>query len=372
MAPEQINEGKVDARTDLYALGVIFYECLTGRIPFDGDTNITTMMQHCNMPLPPMKQKNPNAAVPEAVEAIVRHMLEKDPANRPQSMDAFIKQLSALEESLYGANVSGANAPLSGPVSANTLEAAVDRVSRPDAMAISGAQQMTAQSPGVVSSGSHPAASTPSTGRPSGPPTGTHRSLTRSQFPDTQMPLPAKRGTSPLAIVLALVIGVGLIAAVGLFVLRSQTHASSGSGGAASSSASTGASYTLTIESTPSGAEVRDGDKVLGSTPLSLPIDRATVQREPRKFVVHADGYAPHTLYQGDSESSVRVVAVLEKQEATKPPATTTDAPDTSASTAKPPVYAGRNPPPPPATTTAAQTTSRTPPPPPNDIKLSR
>lgn len=84
MAPEQITDtSRVDARADIYALGVTLYEALTGRRPFKGDSGWDLMMLHVNdMPTDPREH---NPAVPAAVAEIVMRCLEKNPDDRFQS-----------------------------------------------------------------------------------------------------------------------------------------------------------------------------------------------------------------------------------------------------------------------------------------------
>jgi serine/threonine protein kinase len=81
MAPEQCRSKAVDARTDLYAMGVIMFEVFTGRLPFPGPDYIDTVNGHLSSP-PPLP--NDYAKVPGEVEALILHCLEKDPDRRPQ------------------------------------------------------------------------------------------------------------------------------------------------------------------------------------------------------------------------------------------------------------------------------------------------
>jgi serine/threonine-protein kinase len=66
MAPEQIRGDKVDARTDIYSLGVIMYEMLTGKVPFDRPNSVNILMAHVNEDAPPMRQMNPSIQVSPA------------------------------------------------------------------------------------------------------------------------------------------------------------------------------------------------------------------------------------------------------------------------------------------------------------------
>ena len=83
----------------------------------------------------------------------------------------------------------------------------------------------------------------------------------------------------------------------------------------ASSSTASRSVFTLIVESTPEGAEVTDvsdgGEAVLGTTPLRMPIERASLKGAPRRFVLRLAGYTPYTLLQPDSESDVHVLAEL-------------------------------------------------------------
>jgi serine/threonine-protein kinase len=80
LAPEQVEGREPDARTDVYALGVVLYECLTGRPPFAADTEVATAMAHVHTE--PLKPRQLRAGIPRALEAIVTRAMAKDPADR--------------------------------------------------------------------------------------------------------------------------------------------------------------------------------------------------------------------------------------------------------------------------------------------------
>jgi len=90
MAPEQVLRGRVDARTDVYALGVLAYECLAGRLPFRADTLVDLLVKQAKEPPPPFAVE---LGVPAALETIVRRCLEKKPEARYESAAALVAAL---------------------------------------------------------------------------------------------------------------------------------------------------------------------------------------------------------------------------------------------------------------------------------------
>ncbi|HEY1015564.1 MAG TPA: protein kinase, partial [Herpetosiphonaceae bacterium] len=96
LAPEQAQGLGATPRSDIYALGVVTYEMLTGRLPFAGDTPLAVAMQHVQSPPPPPRQFNP--AIPPQLEAIVLQAMAKDPNQRPASARAFAELLRTYRE----------------------------------------------------------------------------------------------------------------------------------------------------------------------------------------------------------------------------------------------------------------------------------
>ncbi|WP_053650224.1 serine/threonine-protein kinase, partial [Streptomyces sp. XY431] len=98
-APEQASTGTVTASADLYALGVVLYECLTGRLPFEGETALELILKHLTDPVPPLP-----ADVPAPVRAVVEGAMAKDPALRWPDAAAMA---SAVRAALAGEPVAG-------------------------------------------------------------------------------------------------------------------------------------------------------------------------------------------------------------------------------------------------------------------------
>ena len=93
MAPEQVAGKHVDERADIYALGVILFEMLTGRVPFTGDSPIAVGFQQLKDPPPPPRSINPQ--IPEDVEKIILKALEKDPIRRYRNVDELRKDFES-------------------------------------------------------------------------------------------------------------------------------------------------------------------------------------------------------------------------------------------------------------------------------------
>src|SRR5438552_1030915 len=86
MAPEQVRARHGDERTDLYSLGVILYEMLTGKVPWSGDS--AQQVMHAKLEEYPTPPRELRPEIPPALEEIVLHALERRPERRPESAPA--------------------------------------------------------------------------------------------------------------------------------------------------------------------------------------------------------------------------------------------------------------------------------------------
>jgi serine/threonine-protein kinase len=159
MAPEQIQGLEVDGRTDIYAVGVVLYEMLTGRMPFQGETEYAVMQaQVQQMPVPPRVF----AEMPAAVEACVMRALAKKPAERYQSAGEFVEALQAAVR--QPSATASASAIFVAPAE-ETREFKSD-----PALLAGGLLPKTPVPPPAVSAQSWPATPAPAASQPSLPP----------------------------------------------------------------------------------------------------------------------------------------------------------------------------------------------------------
>jgi serine/threonine protein kinase len=112
MAPEQVRRQPLDARTDLYALGLVFYEMLVGQQPFVAESFPDLVVKMLTEPLVLPTEKNP--LIPKPIEAVIVKMLERKKENRHQSMAEFLIALEEAEEQCSILSLSPTISPTQG------------------------------------------------------------------------------------------------------------------------------------------------------------------------------------------------------------------------------------------------------------------
>lgn len=287
MSPEQIVHGGVDHRTDVYALGVLMFEALCGVPPFQREDLIQTLMAHVHEPIPEMASVAPNVHVPLAVEAMVRRCMSKEPSERPPDMDSVLAEIDVCARAL-GFPVAPSDRY---DVESGELMRGDHVVTRSDALT-----RAEGRSPSlsITKSENAPLVFSP-------------------ENPDTKTLARAKSSRKLLIVIALLLLPISAGALFVLFRHTSTTEVSHSSDqpGAAEPSTPSHA-FVLWIDSTPSGAEVLEGDTVLGTTPMQLSIDNDTVRDLPKRLTLRAPGHRPYSLVQGPSKDNVRVAVALQ------------------------------------------------------------
>ncbi len=289
MAPEQIQGEAADGRIDIYALGVILFEMLTGKVPFDRPSSVNILMAHVHDEPPMFEEVNPDVHVPFELEAVVRRCLAKSPIDRYATMDQV---LAALKQVGVGASS--------------------------DVSVRSGASRLSAEAIHASSDGETATITSSEISAPIGTPSGVVAREARAATPAADASEPASPRSGPPAWVYAGALGVVLAIGLGAawFFSRSNgaaetptapttpaDHPIAGSGddprgaevtatprsgepargeprgpssdeasgsGASTEPPSTPAPVHVLITSIPSGASVAVGERNLGTTPIDM------------------------------------------------------------------------------------------------------
>jgi len=106
IAPEQARGQKVDPKTDIYSLGAVLYELLTGDVPFAGDNFVAVAMRHVNEPAPSALEHRPDCSL--RLDLAIQRAMAKDPVDRFESMDDFVIELEACLAEVDGRSDEGA------------------------------------------------------------------------------------------------------------------------------------------------------------------------------------------------------------------------------------------------------------------------
>ncbi|AUX45623.1 protein kinase [Sorangium cellulosum] len=326
MAPEQITNGGVSARTDIYALGVMMYEMLSGHVPFDKGASVGTLMSHVNDQVPPMQTYNLGLAVSPAMAAIVYRCLEKDPALRFSSMNELVAALKLTEGGVVTREAGDSLPVLAGPGAAGHRSSMPSLSTTGDIPGISSPSSLPPASTAVTYTGP---LSTETTLQQPSPPVFVTPSITDSMgprpapSPEELAPLAAAaspgRRLTPWAIAAVLAAGVGVAAVVASRPQPEQpASAARGEPGAAGTPpaettapapiAAAAAPRTLRVESAPPGAAVREGNKELcAETPCEITWRGAAAEpASEHELVFEKKGFKAATVRVSGAEEKVR------------------------------------------------------------------
>ncbi|MCB9708547.1 MAG: serine/threonine protein kinase [Myxococcales bacterium] len=270
MAPEQCAGTHVDARTDIYALGVILYEMVSGSVPFEADNWMAILSLHLYEP-PQMLAEQPLAKnLPPALEAIIMKCLAKDPEHRYASMPDLIVDLERVYDGASNPRELGLNLKL------------VQRLSRP------------------------------------------------SELPLRRKPGAARWRSLAGALLALLLVAAGV--AVGIIMTRRNERAASTATampkpmavGTAASIPATTVSETVRVTTEPEKAQVLEAGMLLGTTPLEVPRPLGEAERD---LELRKPGYAARRLRIFSNTPSAVQVALSRKAPFTKPSRNSTKKP---------------------------------------------
>jgi serine/threonine protein kinase len=347
MSPEQVRDASsVDHRSDVWSLGVILYELLAGRPAFEADTLPAVCAAIvADAPLPITLVRDD---VPIGLQAVIERCMEKDPRRRFQSATELALALKPFA-------APAAEGVVRAEVGADGYERVVDG---PPATIVEPEQQ-SIERQDVARRAQLESAPTVTGGGPDGTLISGYRMATS----------PGRAsGWGRRPVVIAGAVAVVLTAAGAFWLVRSAPVAEKlAASTPAPAPPSIPSAFTLSIESTPTGAEVYEQDVRRGTTPLRIAIDKSAARARPHRYVIRHPGYRPYALSQGHSDSDVRVLATLVPE----PSATPTSTPSASAPTGgrEPvPTLRRRSAPPPPVTAEAGPVA----PPPAPDIRMQR
>jgi serine/threonine-protein kinase len=333
MSPEQVRDAKaVDLRTDIWSLGLILHELLSGTPAFEGTTLPGVCASIAADPPAALRLKRPE--VPPEVEAIVLKCLEKDPAKRFQTARELIAALLPWTGRTESATLSDATVRSSSPVGFELEElrtgSTIALTPRQDNGTLASAV-FTRSGPRLIGLGvSHSKNDATLAQPPLAPaskPLGAPHSLTLRQ-------------KAVLGVAGALLLALAFSAARNSHPQESESTAVSAARAPLPMSVAAPLSrpapspvspaFTLQIDSNPAGAEVFEAEQLLGTTPMQVSVDSASVAQAPRSFSLRKAGYLPYTVVQGASTKNARVLADLAKEPALAAPRPTAKKPPAS------------------------------------------
>ncbi|MBM4342679.1 MAG: serine/threonine protein kinase [Deltaproteobacteria bacterium] len=265
MSPEQCSAQPVDARSDLYTLGIILYEMVTGNAPFGGDQALQLLLAHVNeAPVPPSKATE-QQVIPAEVEDLVLQLLEKRPEKRVQAAGEFAKRCQELADALptaFDQHVGSAEAESLGVRLGSATTAAV----------------LTARTVRPIVPGDQTA--------------------DLSAVPDLVMPAPATPKW-PLAVgatIAAAAVAIGLWAATRPPDVVVRTEVVKEQIAVPVPALVDDKVVRITVNSNPPGAQILKNGKLLGTTNATLEMPKGSTDES---WLLLRDGYEPHTIKVG-------------------------------------------------------------------------
>lgn len=270
MAPEQIKSSHTDGRADIYALGVLLYHMIAGKVPFSGPAAMNTLVAHLNDPVPPLPSR---PDITTAVERLIKTCLEKEPVNRFATVEDFIAALDqAMQQDRSWRALSPTDSfqiPRLSAVPADVLRKPGYQLPSKAVLAVLAVASVA----GGALAWLYPGASEPAAAAAS-----------------RQEPEAAAAGPNENAL---------------------PSAASARDDGAPQVRATTPERFTLFVSSTPSGATVIQDGAPIGATPTFVKLDYAETESAPARIEVRHPGYAHHVFSQGPSREDVYVTAQL-------------------------------------------------------------
>jgi serine/threonine-protein kinase len=306
MSPEQVRDAKkVDFRTDIWSLGLILHELLAGTPAFEGTTLPGVCAAIAADPPAALRLKRPE--VPVELEAIVLKCLEKDPARRFQTARELATRLAPF-----------AGRPESRALSAPPSDATIR--SSPMLMSLAELRDSPTLAAPQANAGTMASAVLTQSGE---------RVMTKAEAEQSKREAAstasAAFAATPKHSRLPIAVGLLAVLAALTWALRSghevppaatQATASPTAPSAVAATPPVAHAFAVQIDSSPSGASVYEGQQLLGSTPMQLSIDSASVVSVPRTFTVSKVGYLPYTIVQGNSARDVHLLAELDPDRA--------------------------------------------------------
>jgi eukaryotic-like serine/threonine-protein kinase len=149
LSPEQAQGHAVNAGSDLYSIGVVLYEMLTGRVPFDADSAVSIALKHVSEAPPPPSQFNPN--IPPELEQTVLWVLNKNASDRPVDADQLITVLEHCREAITSAGAGQHTASMAAVAAAGAAAGAGAAIAGPGLAAYRHAQEQATNGSGEMS-----------------------------------------------------------------------------------------------------------------------------------------------------------------------------------------------------------------------------